>query len=136
MTQQRSQVEHFLHKEIETEIIDRVWKYVVDSVIDDKFRLLTSVTKEPLPRTSNIEELSSFEIWDEYSSEIVELRNAFRRIGVRADRIREGKVFLRFGNKSFEITEFVRQESKNHYVPLLEREHTPPAHTGRPHLER
>lgn len=125
MRQQRSRVENFLQREVETEVIERAWKFVIDSVIDDKFRLLTSVSKEPIPKTSKIEELATFEIWDEYGSEIVETKNAFSRLGVRASEIRETKVFVRFGNKTFEITEFVRQESKNHYLPLLKREHTP-----------
>jgi hypothetical protein len=50
---------------------------------------------------------------------------------VPKDQIREGAVFVRLGEKTFEITEFVRQEVKDHYVSLLEREFTPYRAKGR-----
>lgn len=126
MRQQASQIENFLQKEVQEETIEKAWKYVIDSVVDDKFRLLKSEAKKPVPRKITGKELAKFDCWKEKGSEVIETKKAFRTIGVRRNQVKEGKVFVRLGVKTFEITEFVRQEVKDHYRRLLEREFTPP----------
>jgi hypothetical protein len=131
MLKQESQIESFLAKKSQNETIEPAWKYVIDSVIDDKFRLLISKPKKPVPKEIKAAQLAKFSLWKEDDTIIVEMKNAFEKIGVPKDQIREGGVFVRLGDKTFEITEFVRQEVKDHYVSLLEREFTPYRGKGR-----
>lgn len=126
MHQQESQIKDFLQKEVREENITEVRKFVIDSVIEDKFRLLTSIAKGPVPKKIMSKQLAKFDLWKPESSEIIETEKAFQTIGVRRNQIKEGKVFIRLRDKTFEITEFVRQEVKDHYKRLLEREFTPP----------
>ena len=108
-----------------------VTKFTIDSVINNKFRLIVSKLKKPLlinPEMFKEKEknfsrkLAKFDIWKREKSEAVLLEDAFSRLGVRKSKIKEGKVFVRFENETFEITEYVREEVKNHYLPLLKRE--------------
>jgi hypothetical protein len=125
MRQQGSQVENFLQKEVQKKSIGHAKKFVVDSVIDDKFRVLTSVSKTPIPKTIKVEELAKFDLWERSESDVIAIKDAFQKIGVRANQIKEANVFVKLEDKTFEITEFVRQEIKNHYLPLVKREFTP-----------
>jgi hypothetical protein len=125
MHQQESRIKSYLQKTDLKETIGPVWKYVIDSVIDDKFRLLISKPKKPVLKEIKAAQLARFNLWKECDIVIVETKNAFKKIGVPKDQIREGAVFVRLGEKTFEITEFVRQEVKDYYVSLLEREFTP-----------
>ena len=108
-----------------------VTKFTIDSVINNKFRLIVAKLKKPLlinPEMFKEKEknfsrkLAKFDIWKREKSEAVLLEDAFSRLGVRKSKIKEGKVFVRFENETFEITEYVREEVKNHYLPLLKRE--------------
>ena len=125
MQQQESQIQNFLTKEVQDETIEKAWKYVIDSVTDDKFRLLTSEAKKPIPRNITAKKLAKFSLWKDKSPEIVETKKALKTIGLRKSQVKEGKVFVRLGNKTLEITEFVRQEVKGHYTSLLQREFAP-----------
>lgn len=126
MQQQESQIANFLQKEVQEETIKRAWKYVIDSVYDGKFRLVTSKSKKPIPKKIISKELAKFNLWKTEGIQIMETEEAFRTLGVRRNQIKEGKVFVRLGDRTFEITEFVRQEVKDHYKQLLEREFAPP----------
>jgi hypothetical protein len=131
MRQQESRIKSYLQKKDLKEPIGLIWKYVIDSVIDDKFRLLISKPKKPVPKEIKVTQLAKFGLWKEDETAIIDTKKAFERIGVSKDQIREGAVFVKLGEKTFEITEFVRQEVKDHYVSLLEREFTPYKAKGR-----
>ena len=126
MQQQESQIKNFQQSEVETETINIAYRYVIDSVIEDKFRLLTSEPKIPISRGTTAKQLASFDLWKESMPKVVELKNVFREIGVRRNQIKEGKVFVKLENKTFDLTEFVRQEVKDHYCGLLKREFASP----------
>ena len=131
MRQQESRIKSYLQKKDLKEPIGLIWKYVIDSVIDDKFRLLISKPKKPVPKEIKVAQLAKFSLWKEDEIAIIDTKKAFEKIGVPKDQIREGAVFVKLGEKTFEITEFVRQEVKDHYVSLLEREFTPYKAKGR-----
>ena len=127
MQQQNSQIKNFLQKEVKEVTIRKAWKYVIDSVHDDKFRLLTSKAKKPIPKKIASKELAKFDLWRAESSEIMETKQAhFERSVYGGIRLKRERCSLRLDDKTFEITEFVRQEVKDHYKLLLEREFTPP----------
>ena len=125
MHKQESQIENFLAKENPNETIEPVLKYVIDSVHDDRFRMLISKPKKLITKGTKASQLAKFNLWKDCGEEIVETKNAFKMIGVQKDQIREGAVFVKLGEKTFEITESVRQEVKDPYIKLLEREFTP-----------
>ena len=106
---------------------EQVFKFTIDSVIDDKFRIIISNSKEPVRGHLEAKFLARFDMWrDPPKIEIAEKKEAFKRYGIRSGQIKETKVFLKYphSQRAVEITEFVREESKNHYLPLLKREHS------------
>lgn len=126
MAAQKANLQKYLSHEFPVNEFDEVYKFTIDSVIDDKFRVLISKSKDPVPRLIQAEALANFEMWKEDGIVTDEKRNAYKKYGIRSNQIEETKVFIKFldSPKALEITEFVRQESKNHYLPLLKREHT------------
>ena len=135
MVRQEAQIANFMKKKIKDtprlQFGTDVTKFTIDSVINNKFRLIVSKLKKPLLIDSEMfkekeknfsRKLAKFDIWKREKSEAVLLEDAFSRLGVRKSKIKEGKVFVRFENETFEITEYVREEVKNHYLPLLKRE--------------
>lgn len=135
MIKQEAKIVRFMKKSFSVapslKLGTNVTKFTIDSVINDKFRLIISELKEPLLFSSEMlkeknqifgKKLANFNLWKRIGSEAVTLKDAFSRIGVRKTNIKEGKVFVRFENETFEITEYVREAVKNHYLPLLERE--------------
>jgi len=140
MIKQESQIRNFIQKRIKEKPIGYATKYTIDSVINNTLRLLTSKSITPIPMNAEFlydepdflgpdkslgHYFARFNIWGKSEDRVVLLRNASSELGVEKDQIKEGKVFVNFENKTFEITEFVRQEIKNHYVPLLKREYQP-----------
>lgn len=135
MIKQEAQIFNFMQKKItETPRIvfgTEVTKFTIDSVVNNAFRLIICKLKEPLFINSEMfkekkkkfsKEFAKFDIWKRTGTEEVLLKDAFSRLGVKKPKIKEGKVFVKFENKTFEITEYVRQVVKNHYLPLLKRE--------------
>jgi hypothetical protein len=135
MIKQETQIVNFMEKRFSVapslKLDTNVTKFTIDSVINDKFRLIVSELKEPLLLNSEMlkkknedfgKKLANFNLWKRIGSEAVSLKDAFSRIGVKKPDIKEGKVFVRFENETFEITEYVREAVKNHYLPLLKRE--------------
>jgi hypothetical protein len=126
MQQQESRIANFLQKEVQQETIERAQKYVIDSVYENRVRLVTSTAKEPIPKKIMSKELAKFNLWKAEDIQIMETEEASRMLGVRRNQIKEGNVFVRLEDRTFEITEFVRQEVKDHYKQLLKREFASP----------
>ena len=129
MVAQRSQVEERLSL-IGEEMLSSATKYVIDSVYEDRYRVLVSHLRRPISRSAGIEGLASFEAWEAEGGDeflIRERKNAFSEFGIRADQVEEGRVFVRLpgDGKALEITEFVRDESKSHYKALIMKERAP-----------
>ena len=106
-------------------MIENAQKFVIDSVYDGKFRLVISKTSRSFPKNITSKDLAKFENWNTEKSEIIKKEKAYKTLGVRSNRIIEGKVFVKLEDQTFEITEFVRQEVKEHYKQLLKREFVP-----------
>jgi hypothetical protein len=126
MQQQESRIANFLKKEVQQETIERAQKYVIDSVYENRVRLVTSTAKESIPKKIMSKELAKFNLWKAEDIQIMETEEASRMLGVRRNQIKEGNVFVRLEDRTFEITEFVRQEVKDHYKQLLKREFASP----------
>ena len=90
MRQQESRIKSYLQKKDMSETTKPAWKYVIDSVIDDKFRLLISKPQKPVPGEIKVAKLAKFSLWEEEETAIVDTKKAFERIGVPVDKIREG----------------------------------------------
>jgi hypothetical protein len=99
-----------------------VLKYVVDSVTDDKFRLLISKTNKPFLGPITAAKLAKFSKWKLSSTEIMETKKAMKVLGIPENKVLEGRVFVKLGSNIFEISEHTREEIKRHYRPLLNRE--------------
>lgn len=130
MMMQRSQVEEHL-SQVQGEEVFSAAKYVIDSVYEDKFRVLVSRQKEPIPKSAGVKGLARFDVWEPVEEDefmIREKRRAFSEFGIRADQVEEGRVFVRIPAdgkaKALEITEFVRDESKSQYLALVKKERT------------
>lgn len=126
MQQQESRIADFLQNKVQQETIDQAWKYVIDSVYGNKLRLVTSKATKPIPKKITSTELAKFDLWKTETIQIMEKEEARKMLGAKRKQIKEGKVFIRLKDQAFEITEFVRQEVKDHYKQLLKREFASP----------
>jgi hypothetical protein len=130
MTMQRSRVEERLG-DIKEEEVSSATKYVIDSVYEDKFRVLVSRLRKPIPKSEGVNGLARFDVWEAVGGDDLLIRSkkdAFKELGIMADQVEEGRVFVRFSpgdnSRAVEITEFVREESKSHYLALVKKERT------------
>jgi len=97
MMAQRSQVEERLSL-IGEEELSSATKYVIDSVYEDRYKVLVSHLRRPIPRSAGVKGLANFDAWEGEGGDefmIRERRKAFPEFGIRADQVEEGRVFVR-----------------------------------------
>jgi hypothetical protein len=123
----------FLEKSVKGDIIEKAEKFTLDSIHNDRLRVIVSSLREPFPKAKGPAGLAEFSIWrvesnlfvENEDSKYPERERVARHLGVNPDALTERKVFVRIHGRTFDITEYVREVSKRVYTRLLEREMRP-----------
>ena len=120
----------FLEKRVEGEFISEAEKFTLDSVYEDRYRIIISRLKKPVAKVKGVAGLAEFSVWrDESELLIKDEKSKYPKKNQVADELQidpdlltERKVFVRIQGRTFDITENVREISKTIYKKLLERE--------------
>ncbi len=123
----------FLEKKFTGKDITEAEKYTIDSIVEDKYRILVAHLKEKVSKENGGKGLAEFNVWSEDEELFLdrkavkypkreELANLLR---IGADELTERQVFVRIQEQTFNITEQVREVSKDIYTKLVERELSP-----------
>ena len=127
----------FLENEFEGKAISEAKKFTIDSIYENRYRIIVSNLKKAMEKAKGVNGLAEFEVWRDESELFLEKENELypsremvaEALEVDPDILAERKVFIRIQSRTFDITEQVRQVSKKLYKRLLEREMRP--YTGR-----
>lgn len=97
MMQQEEQMVNFMkEKKIAKMPCLLATKFTIDSVINNKFRLLISKSKEPILRRQELfeskgflgKQLAKFDFWEDSEEQIILLEETPSKIGIRKDQIK------------------------------------------------
>jgi hypothetical protein len=127
------QLSEFLEKEFKGKVISEAEKYTIDSIVEDRFRILVAHLKEPVPKENGGKGLAEFNVWspdeelllDKKGVKYPERGEIANLLRISADELTERQVFVRIHGNTFNITEQVREVSKQIYTRLVERELRP-----------
>jgi len=125
----------FLESEFKGEVISEAEKFTIDSIVGERFRILVANLKEPVPKEEGGKGLANFNVWNEDEELFQEggkegkkypkRDEVSNRLQIDVDELTERQVFVRIQGQTFNITEHVREVSKDIYTKLLERELSP-----------
>ena len=127
------ELSEFLDMELEGEEITEAKKYTIDSIYEDRYRIIVSNLKRPVKKAIGADGLAEFQVWEDEDDLFLEKEDKLyptrKRVAdalqVDPDLLTERKVFIRIQQRTFDITEQVRQVSKKLYKRLLVREMHP-----------
>lgn len=127
------ELSEFLDIELEGGKITEAKKYTIDSIYEDRYRIIVSNLKRPVKKVIGADGLAEFKVWVDEDKLFLEKEDELYPTRKRvADALQvdpylltERKVFVRIKRRTFDITEQVRQVSKKLYKRLLEREMRP-----------
>ncbi len=127
------ELSEFLEKDFKGKVISEADKYTIDSVVEDRYRILVAHLKEPVPKEKGGEGLAEFNVWggdeelilDKVGIKYPERGEISNLLGIGADELTERQVFVRIQGQTFNITEQVREVSKQIYTKLVDRELRP-----------
>ncbi len=125
----------FLENEFEGKAISEAEKFTIDSIVGERYRILVANLKKPVPKKDGGKGLAQFNVWSEDEDLFLEQAKEEMKypkreevsnlLRISADELTERQVFVRIQGQTFNITEHVREESKDIYTRLLERELSP-----------
>ncbi len=123
----------FLEKEFSGKVISDAEKYTIDSIVEDRFRIIVAHLDKPVLKEKGGKGLAEFNVWsqdeelflDKESVKYPDRGEITNLLGISADELAEGQVFVRIQGRTFNITEQVREISKQVYTRLVERELRP-----------
>jgi hypothetical protein len=119
------ELSEFLEKEFRGKVISEAEKYTIDSLVTH--------LKKPVPKENGGKGLAEFNVWnsdeelflDKKGVKYPERGEIANLLGISADELTERQVFIRIQGNTFNITEQVREVSKQIYTRLVERELRP-----------
>ncbi len=125
----------FLENEFEGKAISEAEKFTIDSIVGERYRILVANLKKNVPKKDGGKGLAQFNVWNEDEELFQEggkegkkypkRDEVSNRLQIDADELTERQVFVRIQGQTFNITEHVREVSKDIYTKLLERELSP-----------
>ena len=123
----------FLERSVKGDLIEKAEKFTIDSIHNNRLRVIVSSLKEPFPKAKGPAGLAEFSNWKAEKNLFVEKaedkypkrEQVANYLGVDPEALTERKVFVRIHGHTFDITEHVREVSKRIYTRLLEREMRP-----------
>jgi len=127
------ELSEFLEKEFRGKVISEAEKYTIDSIVENRYRILVAHLKKPVPKENGGKRLAEFNVWnsdeelflDKEGVKYPERGEIANLLGINADELTERQVFIRIQGNTFNITEQVREVSKQIYTRLVERELRP-----------
>ena len=120
----------YLEQHVEGDIIQEAKKFTIDSVYEDRYRIIVSTLTKPVAKAKGAVGLAEFSVWKDESELFIEDETSkyptrdqvAEELDVDPNLLTERKVFVRIQGHTFDITEHVREQSKTLYKKLLERE--------------
>ena len=113
----------FLENEFEGKAISEAEKFTIDSIVGERYRILVANLKKTVPKKDGDEEL--FQEGGKEGKKYPKRDEVSNLLQIDADELIERQVFVRVQGQTFNITEHVREVSKDIYTKLLERELSP-----------